>query len=94
MDCGAYQFHMDPVMAIDNKYQDARYTLSPAPIASDIVQFNGRSNLVAPALCMKKDLDGTNTPSYESHDNVSVHKESFKIFCKKFLSTRLTNKNE
>ena len=79
LDCGAYQFHLDPILAIGNKYQDARYSMKPAPIASDIVQFNGRSNIVAPALCMRPDLDGTNMPSYQGHENLSVSKESFII---------------
>ena len=82
MDCGAYQYHMDPVMTIDKKYRDARYNMPPVPVASDIVDFRGRSNIVSPALCMRDNLDGTNTPSYEGHENLSVHKVGFNtIFC-------------
>ena len=74
MDCGAYQYHMDPTMTIDKKYKDSKYTLKPVALASDIFEFKDRPVPVAPSLCMATDLDGTNTPSYESHDRIKVSK--------------------
>ena len=74
MDCGAYQYHMDPTQTIDRKYKDSKYTMQPTALASDIFVFQNRSIPVAPSLCMAQDLDGTNTPSYESHENIKVVK--------------------
>ena len=74
MDAGAYQYHMDPTLTIDKQYKDIKYTMKPAALASDIIVFPNRPVPVSPALCMAPDLDGTNTPSYESFDKISVSK--------------------
>ena len=65
---------MDPTQTIDNKYDSAKYTMPPAALARDIISMEGRMVPVAPALCMDPEIDGTNTPSYESHENISVAK--------------------
>ena len=80
MDCGAYQYHMDPTHAIDAKYKTGKYTMKPAALASDIFDFKSGSVPVSPALCMSKDLDGTNTPSYQAHGEYKPAKEQFKHF--------------
>ena len=79
MDAGAYQYHMDPTLTIDNKYQSGQFAMKPAPVASDIINFDGRSNIVSPALCLYSNIDGTNMPSYQSHNEMKVHKDSFSL---------------
>ena len=77
MDCGGYQYHMDPTLTIDARYKTGKYTMKPAALASDIFEFKNRPVPVSPALCMAKDLDGTNTPSYQSHGQLKPAKEQF-----------------
>ena len=80
MDCGGYQYHMDPTHTIDAKYKTGKYTMKPAALASDIVDFKDRPVPVSPALCMSKDLDGTSTPSYQSHGDLKPVKEQFFLY--------------
>ena len=74
MDCGAYQYHMDPTLTIDGKYKKGGYIMKPAALASDIFNYKNGLVPVAPSLCMANDLDGTCTPSYENHNGHTVVK--------------------
>ena len=75
VDAGAYQFHMDPAKAIDSKYTTG-YRMKPAETVHDIINLDNREYPVSPALCLRKDLDGTNTPSQEGSREHNVTKLS------------------
>ena len=86
MDAGGYQFHMDPAKAIDAKYISG-YRLQPAETVHDIIDLDNREYPVSPALCLRKDLDGTNTPSQEGsreHNVTKLSVEELKDFKNKF----------
>ena len=57
---------MDPSKAIDSSFATGRYGMKPAEFATDIVAHQNRDSPISPALCMEKNLDGTNTPSMQS----------------------------
>ena len=95
VECGAYQFHMDPTKAIDARYGTGQFHLAPAETVSDIIELEGREYPTAPALCLKKDLDGTNTPSKEGNSHfqpIRLTKEDSENFKDNFPE-KCTNKH-
>ena len=61
---------MDPTKTMDTGNKNRINSLQ---FASDIVELANRDTPVAPALCMKSDLDGTNTPSKMGNDDHRVY---------------------
>ena len=63
VDCGAYQFHMDPTKTLDASYEAGPFLLKPSKCAVSIIDMADRHTPAAPSLCMRPDLNGTNTPA-------------------------------
>ena len=74
VDCGAYQYIMDPSKTIDEKYKLGKYSLAPNNLVEDIFSLDNRSVPIDPSLCIKSKLDGTNTPSQDGTDEHRVFK--------------------
>ena len=74
VDLGAYQYHMDPTKTIDASLNAPKYLMKPAKLAADIIEMEDRDIPCAPALCMKKNLDGTNTPAKFGTEDFQVYK--------------------
>ena len=74
VECGAYQYHMNPVQTIGHQYDADKYFMKPAPVVTDIVTLADRPIPISPALCFKNNLDGTNTPSAHSYNQFFVEK--------------------
>ena len=74
MDCGAYQYHMDPSKTIDARYEAGPYLLKPTKCAESIVLMNDRSVPVSPALCMNSNLNGTHFPATDSWNGLKPYR--------------------
>ena len=61
---------MDPTKTIDS---GSKNRIKSLQFASDIVELKDRDTPVAPALCFKKNLDGTNTPSKQGNEDHRVY---------------------
>ena len=60
---GSYQGHMDPEKTMHSQYEHPNYTVHPSKYVKDIFDLDNRSEPIAPSLVLKKDLDGTKSPS-------------------------------
>ena len=97
IDCGAYQFHLDPTKVMSDKYNGSQYVMKPAPPVTDIVDKRDQDTTPSPALRFRTDLDGTNTPSAQGHDGVRVKKLQFTesdVFQEKFPKKGSREHNE
>ena len=56
---------MDPSKALPAKFEHKNYVLHPEKFVEDIYELQNRSVPLAPNLTIKKDLDGTKSPSYD-----------------------------
>ena len=75
VDCGAYQYNLDPTKTIDSKYNNSFYGQKPTPLVDDIIQMDNRDTPVDPSLCINRQvMDGTNTPSQCGHQGIGVYK--------------------
>ena len=82
---------MNPVQTIGHQYEADKFFMKPAPVVSDIVNLENRPIPISPALCLKDDLDGTNTPSAQNYNQFSVEKLDQSIlneFQDKFPATK------
>ena len=88
VDCGAYQFHMDPTKTLDASYESGPYHLRPSECVESILDLEDRHTPAVPSLCMRHNLNGTNTPANDAGYGV----RPFRLKCENELRENFPSK--
>ena len=65
---------MDPTKTLDAQYESGPFYLKPSKCAQSLICMENRLTPTAPSLCMRNDLNGTNTPATDEGYGYKPHR--------------------